>query len=72
MPRRDTDVFGDLSEDYCPHCGHYTGGDSVCPNCNRDIFNDSGLEEHDEDAEPVEEEDDAGPPKDEHDEEEEE
>ena len=44
MPKND-----DLMEDYCPHCGAYTGGDSICPNCGQEIFDDSGLEEHDED-----------------------
>ncbi len=35
-------------EDYCPSCGQYTAGDSVCPNCGAEIFDDSGLEEHEE------------------------
>lgn len=43
MPKND-----DLMDDYCPHCGAYTGGDSICPNCGTEIFNDSGLEEHDD------------------------
>lgn len=47
MPRRDKNE--ELLEDYCPHCGQYAGGDSVCPNCGGKIFNDSGLDEHDED-----------------------
>lgn len=45
MSYRDDD---DLMADYCPHCGQYTGGDSVCPNCGKTIFDDTGLEEHDE------------------------
>jgi len=39
----------DLMEDYCPKCSAYTGGDSVCPNCGAKIFDDTGLEEMDED-----------------------
>ncbi|MDO8643640.1 MAG: zinc ribbon domain-containing protein [bacterium] len=38
----------DLMKDYCPHCGQYTGGDSVCPNCGGKIFDDSGLEEYED------------------------
>ena len=38
----------DLMEDFCPKCGQYTGGDSICPNCGAKIFDDSGLEEMDE------------------------
>lgn len=45
MSRRDDDLLSD----YCPHCGKYTGGDSVCPECGAEIFDDSGLAEHDED-----------------------
>ncbi len=45
MPR---DEDTNLMEDYCPHCGQYTGGDSVCPNCGSEIFDDSGLVEQDE------------------------
>ena len=41
--------------DYCPSCGSYAGGDSVCPNCGSKIFDDSGLEERDEDDEREEE-----------------
>lgn len=41
----------DLMDDYCPHCGAFTGGDSVCPSCGEEIFDDSGLEEVDEDEE---------------------
>jgi len=48
--------FGDDPfADYCPGCGSYTGGDSVCPNCGAKIFDDSGLEEVDEDEEGREE-----------------
>ncbi|MBI2339802.1 MAG: hypothetical protein HYU99_05495 [Deltaproteobacteria bacterium] len=39
----------DMMDDYCPHCGAFVGGDSICPNCGKDIFDDSGLEEVDED-----------------------
>jgi len=46
MAFRDDDK---LMEDYCPKCGQYTGGDSVCPNCGATIFDDSGLEEVDDD-----------------------
>ena len=41
----------DLMDDYCPKCGQYTGGDSICPNCGARIFDDSGLEEVDEEEE---------------------
>lgn len=40
----------DLLSDYCPHCGQYTGGDSICPNCGATIFDDSGMEEIDEEG----------------------
>ncbi len=42
----------DLMDDYCPNCGAFTGGDSICPNCGKEIFDDSGLEEYDENEEP--------------------
>ncbi len=62
MPDKKRD--DELMEDYCPNCGAYTGGDSVCPNCGTEIFNDSGLEEYDEDEEggeePVNNEEDEG------------
>ncbi len=48
MKLRDDD---DLMADYCPKCGAHTGGDSVCPNCGATIFDDSGLEEINEDEE---------------------
>lgn len=48
MVLRDDD---DLMADYCPKCGQYTGGDSICPNCGAKIFDESGLEEHDENEE---------------------
>ncbi len=51
-PTRDRDdLFGneDMLQEYCPHCGKYSGGDSICPNCGNEVFNDSGLEEQDED-----------------------
>jgi hypothetical protein len=44
MPDRDDNMM----DQYCPHCGAYTGGDSVCPNCSANLFDDSGLSEHDE------------------------
>jgi uncharacterized Zn finger protein (UPF0148 family) len=62
----------DLLDDYCPRCSAYTAGDSVCPNCGAKIFDDTGLEEVDEeDGRPVEEEEekDADPDEDEDDEE---
>lgn len=46
MAIRDDD---DLMNDYCPKCGQYTGGDSVCPNCGATLFDESGLEEVDDD-----------------------
>ena len=49
MAFRDED---DPMADYCPKCGQYTAGDSVCPNCGAKIFDDSGLtEESDEEDE---------------------
>ena len=48
MAFRDDD---DLMADYCPKCGAYTGGDSICPNCGAKIFDDSGLAEIEEDEE---------------------
>ena len=39
-----------IMEDYCPGCGAYTGGDSVCPNCGATLYDDSGLEEYDEEG----------------------
>jgi ribosomal protein L32 len=49
MPFRDDD---DILSDYCPKCGAYTGGDSICPNCGATIFDDSGLsEDYDEEDE---------------------
>ena len=42
-PRKDNPM-----DDYCPNCSQYTGGDSVCPNCGAELFDDSGLEEHEE------------------------
>lgn len=41
-------------QDYCPKCGQYTGGDSICPNCGAKIFDDSGL------SEDLDEEDEGG------------
>lgn len=38
----------DMMEDYCPHCGQYTGGDSECSSCGKEIFDEEGLEEHEE------------------------
>ncbi|GEM_PF-6726964 len=35
-------------EDYCPNCGHFLGGESVCPNCSTEIFNEEGLENFEE------------------------
>jgi len=49
MAHRDQDE--DLLSDYCPKCGQYTGGDSICPNCGAELFDETGLEEHDEDEE---------------------
>lgn len=46
MPRKDDDL---IMEDICPHCGQFTGGDSICPSCGSEIFDDSGLVEQDED-----------------------
>ena len=37
--------LGDIMEEYCPQCGQYIGGESVCPYCGTEIFNESGLEE---------------------------
>ncbi|GEM_PF-1855050 len=41
----------DLLSEYCPNCGKYTGGDSICPECGTTIYDDSGLEEVDEEEE---------------------
>ena len=49
MPRGHDEEDTELMDDYCPHCGKFTGGDSICPNCGSEIFNDSGLVEQDED-----------------------
>jgi len=46
MPRRNDEEL--VLEDVCPHCGQFTGGDSICPGCGSEIFNDSGLVEQDE------------------------
>lgn len=42
---------GDFMSEYCPKCGQYTGGDSFCPNCGAKIFDESGLEEINEEEE---------------------
>ena len=41
----------DLLSDFCPKCGQYAGGDSICPNCGAKIFDDSGLQEEEEESE---------------------
>ena len=41
----------DLMADYCPKCSQYTGGDAICPNCGARIFDESGLEEVNEEEE---------------------
>lgn len=41
----------DVLEEYCPECGKYVGGDSICPYCDHEIFNESGIEESEEESE---------------------
>ncbi len=35
-------------EEYCPHCGKYIGGDSICPNCGNEVYDEEGLDEYDD------------------------
>ena len=41
-------------EEYCPSCGQYLAGESICLNCGTEAFNESGVEEMNEDDMDVE------------------
>jgi hypothetical protein len=42
-------------EEYCPSCGKYLGGESICPHCGSTVYNEEGFEEVNEDEEEDEE-----------------
>ncbi|MBF0493154.1 MAG: 50S ribosomal protein L32 [Deltaproteobacteria bacterium] len=50
-PRRRGDDDGlneNPFEEYCPSCGQYLAGESICLNCGAQAYNESGVEEIDE------------------------
>ncbi len=45
----DDDSVENPFDEYCPSCGQYLAGESICLNCGAQAFNESGVEEVDED-----------------------